>query len=249
MLIIFLELVITSSIITTSISAVTTRATTKLVVLVLFEPALLLILFIFTSSFKILSRVCHFQLILFAIVLATTSATTLPVLGSSSVVVISAILVLIGFGILLLKAFQLGIVLLGLDVTVADEELGRFLKEDSVTAAFLDTLAPIEHEIAPKLDCLFFALNREQDTVLVLLVPWAMCHRANVPSIVIKQGKCNLVVERLRTKNHQFLVHGVIIVFILAKLHFKFMALLSRFFKFKDSHEEVWVSLVKLSIV
>lgn len=104
------------------------------------------------------------------------------------------------FFVFFLLAFLLRIELCCLLVTIADEEVFRFLKICDVTAA-LEEVCLIHDVILPEPNSLFFILDGEQNSMFVKLFTWIVGLRLELGHIVIKQQSLsNVIVEFLVTE-------------------------------------------------
>lgn len=122
------------------------------------------------------------------------------------------------------------VVFLGLNISIVNEDFLRLLQEDSMSAAFMDSLALVKDEVLPELNRLLFVLDTEINSVLFDLLSSPGYMRPGILSIVIHQSEHNVLFKGLRTKRYQVLSYLFDIISTFEELELKFVALWTRIF-------------------
>jgi hypothetical protein len=79
------------------------------------------------------------------------------------------------------------VILVSLNVAIFDENFLGLLQVDLVSAALVDTLVLVHHEVLPELNSLLFVLDAEHNSMLVELLSNSVGLRSRLLGIVIHQ--------------------------------------------------------------
>jgi hypothetical protein len=79
------------------------------------------------------------------------------------------------------------VILVSFNVAIFDENFLGLLQVDLVSAALVDTLVLVHHEVLPELNRLLFVLDAEHNSVLVELLSNSVGLRSGLLGIVIHQ--------------------------------------------------------------